>query len=107
MVTREARIEAIKVLISEGWNPPTPTERVMDKLADSLIRINRLSRITPAEQLVLYWAARGLSAPRTAQQLGLSSHTVKDQRKAAMHRLEARNITHAVAIAMREGLIAA
>lgn len=107
MVTREARIEAIRVLISEGWNPPLPDERIIEKLAESIERINKRQRITPAEKAVLYWAARGLSTRKTAEELGVSMETIKTQRKAAIYKLEARNTTHAVAIAVREGLIAA
>lgn len=116
MVSREARIEAIKVLISEGWNPPPPDAYVMEKLARSIRRLDhktippanpRGNGCTEAEVRVLQAAAKGWSAPKTATSYGVSLETVKSQRASALKRLGARNITQAVAIAWREGIIKA
>ena len=108
MVTKEARIEAIKVLIAEGWNPPLPDERVMDRMAETFEHINRYTTseaATPAELKVLQAAAQGYSTRTTAMILGLTMYTIADQRKAAIRRLGARNTTNAVAIAVRKELI--
>jgi DNA-binding CsgD family transcriptional regulator len=54
---------------------------------------------------VLAAAAEGLCAQETARRLFLSQWTVKDYRKRAIERLGARNTTHAVALALRQGLL--
>jgi len=54
---------------------------------------------------VLSGAAAGETAGETARALSLSRHTVAQERRAAIARLGARNITNAVAIAQRRGLI--
>lgn len=61
--------------------------------------------LSPAERMVLEAAADGLTVPRTAERLGRSVATVRNQRCAAMQVLGARDTTHAVAIAIRRGLI--
>lgn len=61
---------------------------------------------TPAEIDVLTAAADGYSVPETALLLSKGETTVKNQLMRARLKLGARNTTHAVAIAMRRGLIA-
>jgi DNA-binding NarL/FixJ family response regulator len=102
-VSKEARIEAVKVMIAQGWNPPRPTSSVVSRLADSMNRISgpRSANgiyLTPSERLVLDAAAAGLSVQETADKLGIGKETVRDQRKTTLRRLGARNMTHAVAI---------
>jgi DNA-binding CsgD family transcriptional regulator len=107
-VTREARIEAIKVLIAEGWNPPLPSERVVDKLARTMDSFRpEVDLPTESSTRCLYLAAEGYSIKETAELLGLSPYTVMDHRKHYIRRLGARNTTHAVVIALRRGLLAA
>jgi DNA-binding CsgD family transcriptional regulator len=61
--------------------------------------------LTPREVEILALAAEGLSAPELAQQLGLSSYTVKSHFKNIHAKLHVRNRAAAVAKALRLGLI--
>lgn len=103
MVSREARIEAIQVLIAEGWNPPLPPDHVVEKLAKTIRRLDLPRGATEGELRVLEAAARGLSAHKTAEYYGVSFETIKTQRRRAILRFGARNMTHAVALAWRQG----
>ena len=60
-------------------------------------------QLTPRMRDVLRAAARGASSRETALELHVSEHTVQHLRAAASTRLEARNITAAVAIAVSRG----
>jgi len=60
--------------------------------------------LTTPELVVLYGAARGLSAHETAAVLVKSRHTVIAQRRSLQAKLGARNLTHAVALAYERGL---
>ena len=59
--------------------------------------------LTPRMRDVLRSAAQGSSARETGRELHLSESTIKTVRAAACARLEARNVTAAVAIAYRRG----
>jgi DNA-binding NarL/FixJ family response regulator len=68
-------------------------------------RLTGPRNLTPAEIQVLQAAADGLTTARTATKLHLAVDTVKDHRARILNALGARSTTHAVAIAMRKGLI--
>lgn len=53
----------------------------------------------------LQCAAEGLGNKATALRIGVSIETVKDYRSAAFLKLDALNVTHAVALAMASGII--
>lgn len=59
--------------------------------------------LTPRMRAVLRLAAAGASTIETGVELHVSAGTVKTIRAAAVARLEARNVTAAVAIAVRRG----
>lgn len=61
--------------------------------------------LTAAERDVLQHAADGRTVPETAVLLTKGEATVKSQLLRARLKLGALNTTHAVAIAMRDGLI--
>jgi DNA-binding NarL/FixJ family response regulator len=61
--------------------------------------------LTRRQREILQLLANGGSTTIAARDLGLSEETVKTHTKNALARLEARNRTHAVAIALRECLI--
>ena len=63
------------------------------------------SELTKTEKTVLRLLARGHTLERTGQLLGTSRETVKLQVRVARGRLNARNTTHAVAIAVSLDLI--
>jgi DNA-binding NarL/FixJ family response regulator len=62
-------------------------------------------KLTRRQREILQLIANGGSTTLAARKLGLSEETVKTHTKNALGRLEARNRTHAVAIALRESLI--
>ena len=61
--------------------------------------------LTPREREILAGAADGETAAQTGARLFLSSETVKSYRKRVIAKLGARNGTHAVALALRTGLL--
>lgn len=61
--------------------------------------------LTPREREVLAWAAHGKSALDIAAILGIAKRTVDEHIYSSMRKLAAENRTHAVAIAIRCGLI--
>jgi DNA-binding CsgD family transcriptional regulator len=61
--------------------------------------------LAPREIDVLRWAARGRTVRDTAEILALSERTVRFYLELARSKLNALNTTHAVAIALDEGLI--
>jgi two-component system, NarL family, response regulator len=62
-------------------------------------------KLTKRQREILQLLANGESTTVAARELDLSEETVKTHTKNALARLEARNRTHAVAIALRESLI--
>jgi DNA-binding NarL/FixJ family response regulator len=63
------------------------------------------SQLTRRQREILQFLADGLSTTDIAHRLGLSAETVRTHTKAALARLQARDRAHAVALAMRSGLI--
>jgi DNA-binding CsgD family transcriptional regulator len=61
--------------------------------------------LSPREEQVLAMVAGGLSEDAIAEILYLSPFTVKSHMKHVMMKLDARNRVHAVAIALRNGII--
>jgi DNA-binding CsgD family transcriptional regulator len=61
--------------------------------------------LTPREIEVLRLGADGATSEEIATTLHLTEHTVKSHLKRILGKLGARNRTHAVAVALRSGLI--
>lgn len=72
---------------------------------DPAIRGMEGTAVTRRQRQVLQLFADGLSTDQVAHRLGLSEETVRTHAKASLARLGARDRTHAVAIALRGGLI--
>lgn len=66
-----------------------------------------MQALTSIEKRVVAEASRGCGIKETATGLGRSVDTVKQHRSSAIRKLEARSMTHAVAIAIGAGLIGA
>lgn len=62
-------------------------------------------RLTAREKTCLNWAARGNKDAETARILGKTERTVEFHLRNARRKLEAENRTHAVALAIRQGII--
>ena len=61
--------------------------------------------MTPRQREILQLFADGHATDEVARRLGLSAETVRTHAKASLPRLGARDRPHAVAIALRSGLI--
>lgn len=62
--------------------------------------------MTPAETRVLELAARGKRTREIARDMGLTHESVRTQRKSVLRKWQARNMTQAVARAIRSGRVA-
>jgi DNA-binding NarL/FixJ family response regulator len=62
-------------------------------------------KLTRRQREILQLLADGESTTAASRELGLSEETIKTHTKNVLARLDARNRTHAVAIALRESLI--
>jgi DNA-binding CsgD family transcriptional regulator len=65
------------------------------------------ARLTPRETEVLGLVADGLPTPELARALSISPHSVDSHVRKAMDKLGAANRAHAVALALRNGVLAA
>jgi LuxR family quorum sensing-dependent transcriptional regulator len=61
--------------------------------------------LTARESEVLQWVANGKSAWEIGGILSIAKRTVEDHVQAGVRKLGAANRTHAVALALREGII--
>jgi LuxR family quorum sensing-dependent transcriptional regulator len=61
--------------------------------------------LTPREREVLSWVAQGKSAGQIAEILHIAKRTVDEHVQTTVRKLGALNRTHAVVIALREGII--
>src|SRR4051794_4371076 len=84
------------------WPDP---DRRDDALLRVAVRCARSETLTPAERRCLSAAACGLRRMESATVLGLSPHTIDSELLKARRRLRAKTTTHAVAEALRQGLI--
>lgn len=66
---------------------------------------HRVWRLTGRQRLCLAASAEGRSAKQTARVVGLTPRTVEHHLEEAKKRLEAETLPHAVALAVRKGLI--
>jgi len=79
------------------------------RLLDDIGKVDLLGatlELTAKERGVLQLAAAGITEERMADLLDLSPETIKTRSKIVRRKLGAKSTTEAVAIAMREGLIA-
>ena len=61
--------------------------------------------LTERQAAILQMIAKGRTTARIAQELGISTNTVRSHVRMILATLDAKDRAHAVAIAMREGLI--
>ncbi len=61
--------------------------------------------LTARESEVLRWVANGKSAWQIGEILNITKRTVDEHVQMAVHKLGAANRTHAVSIALRDGII--
>jgi DNA-binding NarL/FixJ family response regulator len=110
---RHAVSEALDAGASAYVVKSSPAE-ALERAVEAAVESNRFvdpatdgagSVLTRRQRQVLQLLADGLSTVDAAHRLGLSSETIRTHTKATIRRLEARDRAHAVAIALRSGLI--
>jgi len=107
-------------MIRKGWQPPPPSDVVAHAILDDMSRmkedfggvsyttgqsIRRSLELTNAEREILRLLADGLTIGEVAECRDRSRETIKTQLDNARGRLMARNVTHAVALAIRNGML--
>jgi len=111
---KNKKANLVRILIEQGWNPPQPTRRIVLAIADDIERVtqDRVGFISPpsltlapSETRALQLAAAGLTVQEAANYAGISFDSQKDQISSAREKLGAKNTAHAVAIAMRTGVV--
>lgn len=107
----------IKVLIEQGWNPPSPDAKITDAIikaiedavelgsAVTLDRVMNKGRLTEAELRVTLLVADGASDKQIMEQLGIASQTVHYHLGNIYKKLGARSRAHAVSICFKEGIV--
>ena len=91
-------------------SPPEALERAIDAAADSTEFVDPAtnggaSPLTRRQREVLQLLADGLETGGVADRLGISTETIRTHTKATIRRLKASDRAHAVAIALRSGVI--
>lgn len=90
-------------LIQAGWNPANPTTEQSTRILKTMERIGGL---TPHEERVLVQIAEGEQIPSIAEHCGQTKDAVKKTQSRIRLKVGARTNAEAVAVALREGLIA-
>lgn len=98
----------IRQLLKRGWRPPPLRDEQALRLIQAMASVDvhgGTNRLTPHDLRLLTLLATGLHYHEVAYKLGISEASVKDEMKLARSKLGARNTTHAVALALDQGLI--
>lgn len=102
------RLDRLRLLLLEevgrlrGQAPQASRAEVMAAAARTADRMSKCP-LTPAQFAAVAAAAAGEPLEDTARRLALSYETVKTNRQRAVARLEARGMTHAVALSLAHG----
>lgn len=84
------------------------TPYIPPEMFDAMTRVSPARRerpVSPAELRVVECLSHGLTTDMAAEVLGISHHTVRSHLSVVRAKLAAKNQAHAVAIALRQGLI--
>jgi DNA-binding CsgD family transcriptional regulator len=84
------------------WDDPDKRDEALVRVA---IRLGRADPLSAHEVAVVFLASHGVPRAKAAEWLHLSDWTVKDHRESARQKLGASTLPHAVATALRLGLI--
>lgn len=108
-LTSEGLIAQVRAALhGAGVIPPELLSSLLDRgdvRGDRSATLNRAGNLTAREQRVLSLLADGCQTREVATELSYSERTVKSLLQCAVMKLEARSRAHAVARAVREGLI--
>jgi DNA-binding NarL/FixJ family response regulator len=105
-VTIEELVEAIRS-VYRGYAvlDPALARKMLDQFADLQERIRDYSGLDHIEREVLSFASNGLKNSDIAEKLNINEGAVKFHFREIFRKLEARDRAHAVAIALKQGLI--
>jgi DNA-binding NarL/FixJ family response regulator len=98
----------VKSSSAEAWREAIEAAVERDRYIDPAARVRRKAggaSLTKRQREILQLLADGHSTGSVADQLGLSSETIRTHTKGTLARLKARDRAHAVAIGFRTGLI--
>ena len=84
------------------WDDANRRAAALDRVAARLAQVERLS---PREVACVFLLSHGMDYGGIADVLSISWHTVRDHMRHARRKLEARTNEHAVATALRLGVI--
>jgi LuxR family transcriptional regulator, quorum-sensing system regulator CviR len=97
-MVKEDRIEVILRILAPHMHQVV--ERVVRKK-----KLDQTARLTKREQEALKWLAYGKTTWETSVIMGISERTVRFYVESIMHKLDADNRSHAIAIALELGLV--
>lgn len=83
----------------------TGRRHIQPEIAEAVVLAAVGETITPRETLVLKHAAEGRTNRQIASQLGVGEETVKTHMRSILAKLDAKDRTHAITIALRRGII--
>lgn len=88
------------------WSDPERRDAALERVAAVVLgAYPRRLPPTPAERRVLLCLSHGMTTAMCADVLGVSPETVKAHTRSVRYRLAAKDTTHAVALAIRAGII--
>ena len=101
----EGAVATIRAYIEGKRVEETPPEAPIVENTTTTTNITLRMKLSAREMEILVLAANGASNKETARKLDLADATVKVHRKTLMRKMGVNSITHAVAFALRSGLI--
>lgn len=110
------RAVTVMAMIRLGWQPPIPDDRIAARMLDDMglsgyrmgekhLTTNATIDLSPYQVEVLAALAEGKSQPQIAEERAVSLDTIATYVKVIRSKLGAKSTTHAVAVAIRRGLI--
>lgn len=92
-------------VLAQDWPDPDRRDKALERILLTIAATTERGALTPMEIRVLTVMSHGPTENEAATLIGVSLETVKWHTKGARRALRAKNTTHAVAIALREGFI--
>lgn len=105
-VTVETLVEAIRsVYRGNAVLDPSITLKVLDKFSNMKRETTKEGPLTEHEKILLTYASRGYSSREIAEEINQPENIIKAQFRNIIKKLDAKDRTNAVVIAMKEGWI--
>lgn len=106
--------KVVHVFIKQGWNPPTPDQRVVENITRAIeditnygfaTKLNEKAQFTHKERAIIELVCDGFSNDEIAVALSIAQQTVKFHMSNIFNKTGARNRAHLVSIVLRGGYI--